>query len=237
MPKEPPDAGGGEEERPELARLPSGRHGLPSDFVARNHRERLIAGLLIAVAEKGYGGCTVADVTSAAGVSRRTFYKNFSSKEECFLAAFELALESMRHRVLAAIGGEEAAIGGEEDWAERVRLALAALLSFVAAEPELARLVFVEPQLAGGEIAARQREGLASFAPVLRGGRPPRPEGRPVPEHVDEAVLGGIASLLASRINAGETTDVEGLLPELLEFALTPYLGAARAGALAKQVR
>ena len=77
---------------PELSRLPPGRHGLPRDFVVHNQRERLIAGLAEAVAEKGYGGTTIADITRHAAVSRRTFYEHFDGKDECFVAAFDAPL-------------------------------------------------------------------------------------------------------------------------------------------------
>ena len=42
-------------------------------------------------------------------------------------------------------------------------------------------------------------------------------------------MVGGIASLLARRVLAGETETMPGLLPEIAEFALTPYLGTAEA--------
>jgi len=51
--------------------------------------------------------------------------------------------------------------------------------------------------------------------------------GEPPPEATDEAIVGGIASLLARRVLAGETAKLGGLLSEIAEFALTPYLGAA----------
>src|SRR5262249_37936811 len=111
-PKTPP------ENRPELARLPAGRHGLPPEFVARNQGERLIVGLAIAVAAKGYDATTVADIIGAAGVSRRTFYKHFDSKQDCFLAALGILAQNIRERVLAEA---EAA----DQWPDRVRLALA----------------------------------------------------------------------------------------------------------------
>jgi len=50
-----------------------------------------------------------------------------------------------------------------------------------------------------------------------------------VPAATDEAVIGGIASLLGRRVLAGEGEQIEALLPDVLEFALTPYLSAAEA--------
>ena len=105
---------------PELSRLPPGRHGLPRDFVVHNQRERLIAGLAEAVAEKGYGGTTIADITRHAAVSRRTFYEHFDGKDECFVAAFDTVTVQLRERV-------EEAFKTEDDWADGIGAAGARL--------------------------------------------------------------------------------------------------------------
>lgn len=44
-------------------------------------------------------------------------------------------------------------------------------------------------------------------------------------------------SLISRRILAGRTDELESLLPDLVEFVLTPYLGAAEATAIAKEDR
>jgi len=71
--------------------LPPGRHGLPREFVRANQRQRLISGLAGAVAEHGFMAATVADITSHAAVSRRTFYEHFFSKEAAALAMVSAA--------------------------------------------------------------------------------------------------------------------------------------------------
>jgi hypothetical protein len=50
-----------------------------------------------------------------------------------------------------------------------------------------------------------------------------------VPEATDEAVVGGIASLLGRRILAGDAKRIERLFPEVLEFVLTAHLGLEEA--------
>jgi hypothetical protein len=50
-----------------------------------------------------------------------------------------------------------------------------------------------------------------------------------VPSATDEAVIGGVASLVGRRILAGDLAGLDALLPDALEFTLTPYLGAAEA--------
>ena len=203
-----------------MERLPRGRHGLPREFVAQNQRERLLAALAECLEEKGYDRTTVSSVGKRAGVSKSDFYKQFESKDACFVAAYDDAVERIRERMLA--GCEEA-----EDWASGVIAALRALLDLLAAEPAQTQLVLVEGLRAGRGVYDRYQEALQSFVPYLRDGAPAPAGGEPPPEATDEAVVGGIASLLGRRVLAGETTKLGGLLPEIAEFALTPYLGAA----------
>jgi AcrR family transcriptional regulator len=205
-----------------VERLPRGRHGLPREFVAQNQRERLLASLAECLEEKGYDGTTVSSVGKRAGVSKSDFYKQFESKDACFIAAYDDAVERIRERVLAACEGTD-------DWASGVLSALAALLDFLVAEPAQAGLVLVEGLRAGRGVYDRYQVALQSFVPLLRQGAPAPDGSEPPPEATDEAIIGGIASLLARRVLAGETSKLGELLPEIAEFALTPYIGAAGA--------
>lgn len=210
------------------ARLPAGRHGLSREFVAQNQRERIITALVDNVAERGYDATTVAHITEAASVSRRTFYEHFADREACFLAAYEMIAEHLLDSMTAAAGSFA-------DWPQKVKAALATLLSFLAAEPELARVCMVEPNVAGGEAATRHRESLRRFAEILRTGRPELAGGRHLPEAIEETLVGGTVSLIVREINAGRTEQLAGLLPELVELTLAPYLGAERAASLATE--
>lgn len=216
---------------PELARLPPGRHGLPREFVTHNQRERLIAGLAEAVAENGYSGTTIAHITAAAAVSRRTFYEHFQGKDECFVAAYDTVMGELRERVSEAI--EE----GGEDWARGIKAGIDAMLEFLAANPPLARLCMVEALVAGPVVVERYDAAIRSFVPYFsegRKGRSPEVLSRLSPT-TEEALVGGMVSLIARRIIAGKTEQLEELLPDLVEFTLTPYLGAAEATALAQE--
>ncbi|HXS32858.1 MAG TPA: TetR/AcrR family transcriptional regulator [Solirubrobacterales bacterium] len=215
---------------PELARLPPGRHGLPREFVVHNQRERLIAGLAEAIAENGYSGTTIAHITRHAAVSRRTFYEHFSSKDECFVAAYDTVMAELRQRVSAAF--EEAG-----DWPHAVKAGIGAMLEFLAAEPSLARLCMVEALVAGPVVVERYDAAIQSFVPYFQSGR----EGRP-PEVLarlspttEEALVGGMVSLISRRIIAGKAEELEELLPDLVEFTLTPYVGSAEAAKLAQE--
>jgi len=214
---------------PELSRLPPGRHGLPREFVVHNQRERLIAGLAEAVAESGYGGTTIADITRHAAVSRRTFYEHFEGKDECFVAAFDTVTEQLRERV-------EEAYRAEDEWTAAITAGIEAMLAFLAAEPNLARLAVVEALVAGPVVVERYDAAVQTFLPYFEAGR----EGKPkrvlahLSDSTEEALVGGMVSLISRRIVAGETEELEALFPDLVEFTLTPYVGNDEAARLAQ---
>jgi AcrR family transcriptional regulator len=190
--------------------------------VAQNQRERLLAALAECLEEKGYDRTTVSLIGKRAGVSKSDFYKQFESKDACFIAAYDDAVERIRVEVLAACAERES-------WAAGVLAALKALLDLFAKESAQAQLILVEGLRAGRGVYDRYQIALQSFVPYLRDGAPAPAGGERPPEATDEAVVGGIASLLGRRVLAGGTKKMPELLPDIAEFALTPYLGTAEA--------
>ena len=213
----------------ELGPLPAGRHGYSREQVAHHQRERLIAGLAAAVAEKGYAAVTLTDIVKQAKVSRRVFYANFESKEQCFLAAFEVVLAHLRELVADAVEG----IAG---WPQQAIAATRATLGFLAAEPDLARLCLVESRGAGPAVAARFNAAVGELLPLLRQGRGERLEGeRPLPDSTEDSTIGSLVSLAHRKVAAGEAAQLEDLLPDCAELVLLPYLGPTEAARLARQ--
>jgi AcrR family transcriptional regulator len=204
-------------------RLPPGRHGLPREFVAENQRERLLNGVVDAVAEHGYNQTTIGAIAEAAKISRRTFYEYFEGKEACFLAAYEMIDAHVRGSMLAA-GGPTA------PWPEQVRDRLAALLGVLSRDRAVARFYLTEPLAAGGDLAARYREAMQMLAETIR----PRSGPSDIDVEVrDQALMGGIATLIARRLKTGDPAALHELLPDLTELALAPYLGRSEARRLA----
>lgn len=203
-----------------------GEQRLSRDFIARHQRARIIAALAQETAEKGYRGVTVAAIVKRAGIARKTFYENFSSKEESFLAAQELAMSTALERVVEAAGTHE-------HWPQRVRAGLTAFLDYVAAEPALARTCMVEALSAGPAAVKYHEESQQAFVSLLRLGRDVSLYDRKLPEALEEAIVGGVFWIVYQRLAAAEADAVPALLPELVEFALTPYLGVEAARAIA----
>jgi len=205
-------------------RLPPGRHGLPRAFVAENQRERLLNGVVEAVAEHGYNATTIGKITEAAKISRRTFYEYFPSKEECFLAAYAMVDDHVRGSMLAAADPAD-------PWPDQVRAKLAALLEVLSRDAAVARFYLVEPLAAGGEIAARYRDAMQLLAETIR---PQSPLSEMDVEVRDQVLMGGIATLISRRLKAGGGDQLGELLSDLVELALAPYLGRDEARRVAR---
>ncbi len=212
----------------ELGPLPAGRHGYSREQVAYHQRERLIAGLAAAVAEKGYAAVTLTDIVKQAKVSRRVFYVNFESKEQCFLAAFEVVLDHL-HELVAE------AVEPVDGWPQRAIAGTRATLDFLAAEPALARLCLVESRGAGPAVAARFNQAVSELAPLLAQGRTERPEGERLPDSTEDSTIGALVSLTYRKVAAGEAEQLEDLLLDCAELVLLPYLGPVEATRLARQ--
>ncbi len=97
--------------------------------------------------------------------------------------------------------------------------------------PDLARLLSAEPFVAGPQIATRHKAVIEEMVPHLREGRALRAGADALPDTAERGLLGAANSMIARHLLAGE--DLQGLLPDLTQFVLTPYLGAAEARRIA----
>ncbi|MGB7587096.1 MAG: TetR/AcrR family transcriptional regulator [Solirubrobacterales bacterium] len=206
----------------ELERLPSGRHRLPREFIARHQRERMMSALVESMYEDGYEKTTVAAIANRASVSKTDFYKQFESKDDCFVAVYDEAVARLREHVFAA-GNDY------RDWTERICAAIRGLLEFLSDNPPLATLLLVEGFRSTPDVHHHFQAALGGLTTYLRDGAPLVANDSRPPEAIHEATVGGIASLLTRHIKAGETERLTEFFPEIAEFALTPYVGPLEA--------
>ena len=203
-------------------RLPRGPHALSAEEVARNQRERIFAALAEVIAERGYQRTSVARISAAAGVSTRSFYRQFADKTECVLAFHERSQE----RLLSTLR-EPCEEGGE--LADLVRRSLDAGLRMLATEPALAQLLTLEAPAAGGRIARRHFDWLGAYAALLtEAGAALPPERRPS-RATELTLVGGIASRIAELVMAERVSGLSQLGPELSEVILSFYGPSAEA--------
>lgn len=203
-------------------RFPAGVRTLAPDLVRAVQRERLLAAMTRTVTEIGYNALTVQNVLGPAGISRPTFYEQFEDKEDCFLAAFEVAATELRKVI------EQAVEGAGSDWREKLRAGIAALLRFIVTEPETARLVIVEARASSAVGLLRRDELLDDVAACIDDLVRSALE-KPASALAAAGVVGGIESVLYARVQKGEIEDIEALLPSLMYFAVLTYAGKATA--------
>ena len=118
-----------------------------------------------------------------------------------------------------------------------MRAALAAGLDFFAASPELAKLLLTEPFVAGPSVSRRYQAEIGGSRPFLRDGPRALRRGRRLSRHHRARPVGSIASQVGRKVSAGEAEELPRLLPDLTQFALSPYLGAAEAREIARRKR
>lgn len=206
-----------------LSRMPPGRHLIPSDFVTQNQRERMLLATAELVAERGYQKTTIELIAKTSRVALVTLYEHFSSKEECFLAAFD-------ESVAAAKEAYAELHDPEQPWHEQISAGLEIFLEMVIKEEARAKLCIVEAQAAGSVSLTRYQEMLESVAPKLREGREFNPRASRLPDGLEVAIAGGIVWLVHQRLVANDVDDLMALLPEMLQVTLTPYIGEVEAG-------
>jgi AcrR family transcriptional regulator len=211
--------------------LPPGRHGLPREFVVGNQRQRILAAVAEAVSDVGYAAMTVEDIIKAAGVSRRTFYEHFKSKEEAFLVSYDDISAQLMDAVAAAFDQSDSFITRVED-------CMRAFLTLLAREPEYANMCIVEVLVAGQTAIERRNAVMRQFTELIeRGAAEELPKTAQPPALTSETLVGGVHEVVYSRVLRGETAELPTLLPDLTFSVLLPYMGREVATAQYRKLR
>jgi len=193
-----------------------------SDRYASGQRGRLLSATFALVGEQGYGGVSARSVSEAAGVSSRTFYEVFSDREDCFLAAFNYAVDGLELEMRA--GWES-----EPGWTAGVRVALTALLRALDREPAVRRLVFVEALAAGPRVLARRARVLESLAGAIDEGRTNAMAPAGLPALTAEGVVGATFGVIHARLLELRPDPLVELLGPLMATIVLPYRGSRAA--------
>jgi AcrR family transcriptional regulator len=207
--------------------LPGGNHGLTPEQVVESQRTRILAAMRKLVATHGYGDVSVASVVQHAGVSRKTFYELYASKEECFVAIYEREMERVLTPTLQAFEGTE-------PWGDRLRTAIGVLLGTLAADPEAARICFVEVLAAGPLALERRAKAYEALYPLVA---PPTDESRDPsdsatarvapPRAIVAGSVGYLTETLHREIGAGRTGELPTLRAQLVQTLALPFADQA----------
>jgi AcrR family transcriptional regulator len=196
--------------------------GVGRGRVSEIQRGRMLAALVEVVNERGVANVTVADIVGRSGVSRRTFYEMFDDREDCLLAAFEDAL----HRIAVVV---IPAYAQPVKWQEKIRAGLTAFLGFLDNERATGRLVIVESAGAGNHVLERRERVLERTITAIDQGRTEAKHKDPPPPVAAEGILGGVLSILHTRLSQDTNTPLLELTGPLMSMIVLPYLGPAAA--------
>ncbi len=181
---------------------------------------RILAAALEEASGVGYERTSVTGIVSRAGVSRKTFYELFDSRDDCFRAAFEESVERIAGVVVPLY------LDAPGSWSERVRAALGALLTFLEREHEVGAFV-LEYAIEGAGKDPRSRAWLLEhLQSVLEDGRSQAQLRYEVSPLAAEMVASGVLSVLHARLQAGPRQLVS-LMNPLMWMIVLPYLGPA----------
>jgi AcrR family transcriptional regulator len=166
------------------------------------------------VAEHGYNAVSVAALAKRARVSKRDFYKHFSSKEDCFLAIYDTIVGHSVRGILAATEGEE-------EWQERLRLGFLAFAGQIAGSPDTARLALVEV-FAAGAVAVERMLRTNRLFEALVAENLAHADGSPqLPRLVVKGIVAGGGRVARARLLSEHPRRLTLDGDELMEWALS----------------
>ena len=184
-------------------------------------RQRLLGGLATSIGERGYRETKISDIVRHARTSRRTFYAEFASKDECFVALLAATNEQLRETITEAV--DPAA-----PWDRQVRQAVEAYVESVASEPAIT-LSWIRELPALGMVGRQvQRDAMDTLTDMLfllaDNDEFRRAGTRPVSRPIALILLGGLRELTATIVeDGGDIRD----LTEVGIQAATALLGPA----------
>ena len=197
--------------------------GLPprSDRAAfsASQRARLIRAMTVVVARQGYVGTVVADVVAQAGVSRKTFYDQFTGMLDCFLAAYDCCIDLLRESVLMTRSADTSG-------ARQLEHVIEAYVGLMMDEPEVARTYLVESFAVGDLVAERRHRTVSEFAHRLAdlhtemidageaGGSHLSPLGY-------EIIVGSVIAAVTTRVHTRQLSTLPEVIPALKRHVFT----------------
>ena len=183
-------------------------------------RDRLIDGLAASIGERGYRDSTVADIVRHARTSKRTFYEQFASKEECLI-------ELLRRNNEDLIANIQAAVDPEADWQDQIRQAAVAYVDHIGSRPAIT-LSWIREAPALGLVARPLNrlamEALTDMLVDLTDSPGFRRAGlTPISRPLALILLGGLRELTALFVE--DDRDVQGIVEHAI-VAATAILGS-----------
>lgn len=193
----------------------------------RKRREQLILDAAVKVfARQGYSQTSVSEIIHEARVARGTFYLYFKSKKNIFSALLDRFLTDLS-RDIAKINA--AAGPAEFDAAQRIRIQASDLISTIAQNRLMAKILLLDSHSIDSECHAKLNQFLDQIAAVIR---------HDIDENIKKGIFRNANSEVAARCLIGSIKEaisnwvingsyelepaIEGLIDTLL-YGLAPF--------------
>lgn len=168
------------------------------------HRRRLFEGMARALAQQGWVDCTIADIVREAGVSKRTFYEHFQTKNDCLVALYESASRNaLRHL--------DSVLDPNRHWQDQVEAAMTAYLGVLAENPIMLRALFIDILGLGAQGLAARRRVNEAIADFLLGVVNPARDSAVMTSSMAMAVVGGINELVLQLIEQDQIHEIQSI--------------------------
>ncbi|HXA46167.1 MAG TPA: helix-turn-helix domain-containing protein [Burkholderiaceae bacterium] len=184
------------------------------------HRQRILAGMAKAIADKGYAEITIADIVREAKVSRRTFYEHFANQSECLFALHDIGCDQVQ-QVLRVTFNQHV------DWTTQVESAMRAYFTYLMQDLVMLRTIIVEIHKLGYEGLAARRKSIRSFAQLIQTAVKLRAEHNPKAWMSDDLATAAVGSIYEMILNEIEQKQ-EAQLMRLCEPACQVILALTR---------
>ena len=176
----------------------------PTPTAEGAHRRRLFEGMARAVAQQGWVDCTIADIVREAGVSKRTFYEHFQTKNDCLVALYESASRNaLRHL--------DSVLDPNRHWQDQVEAAMTAYLGVLAENPIMLRALFIDILGLGAQGLAARRRVNEAIADFLLGVVNPARDSAVMTSSMAMAVVGGINELVLQLIEQDQIHEIQSI--------------------------
>ncbi|WP_040687410.1 TetR/AcrR family transcriptional regulator [Nocardia vinacea] len=126
-------------------------------------RQRFLDAAIRTFAERGYADCSLADVCTAAGLSKRQFYEEFQTREDVLIASYDY----IQDQSAAVVGQAVAALGPDTDIAAGLTAVLTAFIGSISSDPYRAKVAFVEVVGVSERMEKHRRERRHAWAAAI----------------------------------------------------------------------
>jgi AcrR family transcriptional regulator len=181
-------------------------------------RRQIMEAMLICCGERGFRHVRVQDVIDRYGGYRVQFYRHFSSKADCYTAAYEAASEELCAALLGA--GATA-----PSWREGLRATLRKLAAVARERPLWTRGVLVEVHVACGAAMTKRVEVIERLSRAIDSARH-ETESRHSPPPITAAfIVSAIEESVGTALANGAPERFAEAVPQLVYLAVAAYFG------------